>query len=169
MSRNDKEKLSLCRYNKSFVFKRGMGIPIKLTYGILINAIRYAVYFYLQKSWTKKETIVYLKLMCVKESTIINTLKMAEETYKQNGNTVIKLLHISLPQMWIGSLNLDQFIDTPMHQLFEGLVKSSLEILSQYLKYHKKWAKFGKMMNELIDDVASLNWSSRHYIHYCHI
>ena len=58
--------------------------------------------------------------------------------------------------MWIGSLNLDQFLDTPMHQLFEGLVKSSLEILSQYLKYHKKWAKFGKTMNELIDDVASL-------------
>ena len=134
-----------------------MRIPIKLTYGILINATRFAVYHYLQKSWTKKETIVYLKFICVKESTIINTLKEAEETYKQNGNTVITVLHISLPPMWIGSLKLDQFVDTPMHQLFEGLVKSSLEILSQYLKYHKKWAKFGKMMNELIDDVGSLH------------
>ena len=75
--------------------------------------------------------------MCVKESTIINTLKMAEEKYKQNGNIIMTVLQISLPPMWIGSLNLDQFVDTPMHQLFEGLVKSSLEILSQYLKYHK--------------------------------
>ena len=35
MSHNDKDHLSLCIYNKSFVLKRGMGIPIKLTYGIL--------------------------------------------------------------------------------------------------------------------------------------
>ena len=25
------------------------------------------------------------------------------------------------------------------------------------LKYHKKWAKFGKLMSELIDDVVSLH------------
>ena len=80
-----------------------MGIPIKLTNDILSNAMRYAVYHYLQKSWTKKETIVYLKVMYVKESTIINTLKGAEETYKQNRNTVITVLHISLLPMWATS------------------------------------------------------------------
>ena len=54
------------------------------------------------------------------------------------------VLHISLPPMWIGSLKLDQFVDTPMHQLFEGLVKSSIEILSQYLKNHKKRQNLAK-------------------------
>ena len=157
MSRNEEKELSLCSYNKAFKPKTGKGIPIKLSYEILINSMRYAVYQYLKKRWTKKETIVYLKLMCIKESIIIHTLTEAEDTFRKNRNPVTTVLDLSLPPMWVSSLLLDQFVDTPMHQLFEGLVKSSLELLSKYLKFHKKWAKFGKMMNELIDDVASLH------------
>ena len=39
--------------------------------------------------------------------------------------------------MWTTILTLDQFIETPMHNLFEDLVKSTIEILMLYLKYHK--------------------------------
>lgn len=61
-----------------------------------------------------------------------------------------------MPPLWESSLQLDQFVDTPMHQLFEGLVKSSLEILIQFFKFHKKWSKLAKLINEMIEDVASL-------------
>ncbi len=61
-----------------------------------------------------------------------------------------------MPPLWESSLQLDQFVDSPKHQLFEGLVKSSLEILSQFFKFHKKWSKFAKVINEMIEDVASL-------------
>ena len=57
--------------------------------------------------------------MCIKESTIINILTDAEDTFNRNGDTIITVLDLSLPPMWISPFSLDQFVDTPMYQLFE--------------------------------------------------
>ena len=58
-------------------------------------------------------------------------------------------------------LTLDQFIETPMHHLFEGLIKSSIEILMLYLKFHKKWSSFARLKNDILNDISSLN------LNYC--
>ena len=63
--------------------------------------------------------------------------------------------------MWTTILTLDQFIETPMHHLFEGLVKSSIEILMLYMKFHKKWSAFARLTNDILNDVSSLN------LNYC--
>ena len=45
--------------------------------------------------------------------------------------------------------------------LFEGLVKSTIEILMLYLKYHKKWFSFARLTNDILNDVSSMN------LNYC--
>ena len=67
--------------------------------------------------------------------------------------------NMELPPIWCGLLSLDQFIETPMHLLFEGIVKSSIELLILYMKYHKKWTKFAKLCNEFLEDIESLHLS----------
>ena len=45
---------------------------------------------------------------------------------------------LQLPCLWTdGLFDIDQFLETPMHHLFEGIVKSMIEVTMEYLKYHK--------------------------------
>ena len=59
--------------------------------------------------------------------------------------------------MWSTVLTLDQFIETPMHHLFEGVVKACIDILIIYMKYHKKWSKFARIINDILIDVSAMN------------
>ena len=134
----------------------GKAIPVKLSYKILSSSLKYGIYHYIKKTWSKKETIVYLKMLCVKEARILKSMNAANEMHKNTNDITQIIQELEMPPMWGSSMTLDQFVDTPMHQLFEGLVKSSLEILIQFFKFHKKWSKFAKLINEMIEDVASL-------------
>ena len=67
------------------------------------------------------------------------------------------ILQTNFPPMWSSVLTLDQFKETPMHHLFEGIVKACIDILILYMKYHKKWSKFARLMNEILIDVSSMN------------
>ena len=46
-----------------------------------------------------------------------------------------------------------------MHQLFEGIVKSVIELIMQFFKHHRKWTKFTAQTNYLLDTVKSLRLS----------
>lgn len=134
-------------------------LPLKLDYSLLGNGLKYALYQYSVGSWKKKETLSYLKLMCIKESTVLQYINKID-IIKQQGKDFTNMINdMDMPPMWNGLLSLDQFIETPMHLLFEGLVKSSIEILILYMKFHKKWTKFSKLCNELLEDIETLHLS----------
>ena len=95
----------------------------------------------------------------MKESTINKILVKTDNEKKEGKGFIYILRDLEIPPMWSGLLTLDQFIETPMHLLFEGLVKSSLELLILYMKFHKKWSKFAKMCNEILEDIETLHLS----------
>jgi len=79
---------------------------------------------------------------------------------KQQGEHIHNIINdLDIQPMWNGLFSLDQFIQTPMHQLVEGLVKSSIEILILFMKFHKKWTKFSKLCNEFLEDIETLHLS----------
>lgn len=139
----------------------GFLYPLNLTYEKLTEGLKYALFNYLTENWSKKETVVYLKLLGVKDSTIQD---MIEQSFKALGSTndaVKAIYQTEFPPMWSSIISLDQFIETPMHHLFEGLVKTVIELLTLYLKFHKKWTKFGRLINEILSDISSM------HIGYC--
>ena len=140
-------------YNNASI---GKGKPVELSYQLLCSSLKYGMYHYIKKTWSKKETIVYLKMLCIKADRIVKSMHEVETTYNTTNNVIQTIQELNMPPMWSSTMMLDQFLDTPMHQLFEGLVKSSLEILSQFMKFHKKWTKFAKLINEMVEDVATL-------------
>ena len=133
--------------------------PLQLSYKGLNKGLKYALYNHLKGIWKKKETIVYLKILGMKDSTILDMIEKANSNLKVRNDVIEAIFHTNFPPMWTTILTLDQFIETPMHHLFEGLVKSSIEVLIVYFKFHKKWAKFARLVNDILDDVSSLNLS----------
>ena len=57
--------------------------------------------------------------------------------------------------MWTSSLNVDQFIEVPMHHLFEGIIKSIIDIQTSFFKWYKKWSSFGNNSNIYLNSVSS--------------
>ena len=60
--------------------------------------------------------------------------------------------YINYPVMWTSGLSLRQCIDTPMHQLFQGIVKSIFEITSDWLtrKVGNHFSKFCAGINDTL-------------------
>ena len=64
---------------------------------------------------------------------------------------------LQLPCLWTdGLFEIDQFLESPMHHLFEGIVKSMIEVTMEYLKHHKLWSKYCEMIHPLLDDIDSI-------------
>ena len=130
--------------------------PIEVTFDILSQGLRFAIYNLLEKNWDRTETVSYLKLICVKEGTINKAINSALEGLKNKKCVTEIVKEIDIPPMWNSVLSLDQFIDTPMHHLFEGIVKACIEILISYMKLEKKWSKFAQLCNHYLEDIHSL-------------
>ena len=129
---------------------------IRLNYDFLNKGFKYAMYHNIKESWTKSETVVFLKLMCIKESFIHKSIDTLHRNTKIYDNIVDAVNMTPAPPMWSSIITLDQFIDTPMHQLFEGIVKSGIELIMQFFKHHRKWTKFAAETNCLLENVKSL-------------
>ena len=52
-----------------------------------------------------------------------------------------KINEFSVPTMWTSIVQLNQYIDTPMHLIFQGVLKSVIEISFLFLTQYKKKQK----------------------------
>ena len=129
---------------------------IQLNYEFLTNGLQYDIYHYITDKWTKSKTVVFLKLMCIKEAFIHKSIDIVQTNLQVSGDVVTAVNMIPTPPMWSSIFTLDQFIDTPMHQLFEGITKSCIELIIQFFKHHRKWTKFATSTNKLLEVVKSL-------------
>ena len=136
--------------------RMGQSRSIKLNYNLLKDATKFGLYNYMIKKWSKKECISFLKLLCIKESRISYLIQGLPTSNMSNAETAHEISKVKFPAMWDSILTLDQFIETPMHHLFEGIVKSCIEVLIQFLKYHKKWSKFSEIANLLLENIFLL-------------
>lgn len=136
--------------------------PIKLTYKSLSDGVNAACFNLSTKIWKISETRSYLKMLgvstAITDKIIIHCSNNSNKTNDiQNNNMTSNVCAIPLPQTWCDNLfQLDQFIETPMHHLFEGIIKSLLETTIEYLKHYKCWSKYCEQVNPVLDDINYL-------------
>ena len=73
---------------------------------------------------------------------------VAEENNVKEQNIPELVKNLSFPSSWTSLVTLNQYIDTPMHLLFQGIVKSVIEFSFNYLKDNNKKQIF---KNDLFD------------------
>ena len=113
--------------------------PIQQTYEVLIAASQFCAYNYWHNVWSKKNVDAYMKSVGVSSSYYKPHIIDADITSLQKNVDVketLKLLHI--PTAWNTPINLCQYIDTPMHLIFQGIVKSVIEFSFMFLHIIEK-------------------------------
>ena len=124
---------------------------MKLTYDVLIQGVKYSFFNCFHNMWTKSSTVTYLKSLGINEKYAINNIYDTALACRSVNNFEESSLfnYITYPVLWTSGLTLDQCIDTPMHQLFQGIVKTIVEETSDWLtrKYRPMYKAFGDKVN----------------------
>ena len=109
--------------------------PIELSYELLIQGVKYCFYNCYHGYWTKTSAMVYLKSIGINEFYGSNYVyHKALECQTNNDVTEANLYeNISYPVHWVNGISLNQCIDTPMHQIFQGVVKSIIKKTMSWL------------------------------------
>ena len=129
--------------------------PYKQNYTSLKQGVHFAIYNLHQKSWKPKEGIAYLKMFGLSGNTISGILEFAANKNLAQDNVQIPFFEkYKFPCMWSSSLDLDQFIEVPMHHIFEGIVKATIEIQISFFKWYKKWSMFGNDSNITLHNIS---------------
>ena len=163
-----------CKHVKSPSFPKGRDIignprvdtlrPIQLTYEILTSGTQAACFNLITKQWKVSETRSYLKNLGVSSSFINTVIEHVAQKCDPNIAPILVMQSLPLPHVWIdGLFELDQFIETPMHHLFEGIIKSLLEITMDFLKHNKQWKKYCGMINPILEEISSIK------LDFCHV
>ena len=83
----------------------------------------------------KKNVKVYMQSVGISDNYIRKYIfDVAEENNVQEQNIPELVKNLSFPSSWTSLVTLNQYIDTPMHLLFQGIVKSVIEFSFNYLK-----------------------------------
>ena len=165
--------------------------PVKISYPYLVAGMKAACYNFHTKQWRVIETRTYLKLLGV--STALTNMLMEYVTAQTHMTITTEDVcdQMPLPQLWTDKLlDIDQFLETPMHHLFEGIIKSLIEVTMEYLKFYKHWTQFCDNVNPILDEIESLKcdfcrvepfwqsnksdykptgWIAENYLGYCRI
>ena len=132
--------------------------PAKMSYEYLVTGVKAACYNFYKQHWKTIETRTYLKHLGVSNSIINSIIDYTKNLAEKNLSADNVCNNLQLPCLWTdGLFEIDQFLETPMHHLFEGIIKSMIELTMEYLKWHKQWSQYCEMIHPLLDDIDSLN------------
>eukprot|EP00957_Ditylum_brightwellii_P160238 12199394-Ditylum_brightwellii.AAC.1 len=85
----------------------------------------------------------YLQVVGVQPNYAMNSIvQKAAILQKEHPNLENCLSHITYPSHWISEIDISLFIGTPMHQLFQGVVKSTIKLSSKWLHEKLKWPEY---------------------------
>jgi len=130
--------------------------PSKQSYQWLIQGTKFAFHNIYHENWSANEFSAYMKSLGI-STDFINDIKLQAEDLKQSNPNHINCSEcIRYPSMWTSSISLDQNIDTPMHQIFLGLVKSVIQWTIDWLKSYQKLKDFGDYVSPLMEHIRSL-------------
>ena len=134
--------------------------PIEITYAKLIQGVQYSFFNSYHQTWNQGNTVSYLKALGL-------TSKFAKENIYNVANQCSKIAnfdettlfdYINYPVLWKSDLLLHQCIDTPMHHLFQGIVKSVMDLTNDWLssKDGPQYKDFGDHVNDSLLELHDL-------------
>ena len=134
--------------------------PIELSYDVMIQGVKFCFFNCYQGMWTKASVMTYLKSIGVNEAYGNLYVYTPAIRCKRNPSLIRNNIyeHLKFPVHWSCGITLDQCIDTPMHQLFQGIVKSVMEKTMSWLtqKDTSHYKAFGDYVNLSLSRVHDL-------------
>ena len=139
--------------------------PMELTYQKMIDGVKFCFFNCYHGVWKKANVITYMKSLGINERfsneniySVATRLRRSNVTYS---STIVNK-YLCLPIHWTYGTELDQCIDTPMHHLFQGIVKSIMELTIDWLsrKDGPQYKQFGDYVNKTLFNIhhLSLDW-----------
>ena len=138
--------------------------PLILTFDNLKASAQFIFYNVYKRTFNIAHAKAYgksvgLSLECV-QTIIINQAKTLR-THHPNMTREQVLRSFQYPAIWNAPMALNQFIDAPMHLIFQGIIKSVIEMISDWLtplssslSYYKS---FCKIINPLMVKISNMN------------
>ena len=124
---------------------------------ILLLASKQLVLIFIKKHWKINETRSYLKQLGVSNAITNCVINYATNLSNKTLSSDKVCNGLQLPCLWTdGLFEIDQFLETSMYHLFEGIVKSMIEVTMEYLKCYKLWSKYCETIHPLLDDIDSI-------------
>lgn len=132
--------------------------PVELSFDFLRKAFEFALHNHLKGKWTKGGFEAYLRTCCFNLG-LINAMKSIVETAKTN---VDENIDICPPEIWERHedlmIELSEFIDTPMHMLFLGVMKhlvGNMKRLFRSASHTKTFEEFLAIINTALEACKS--------------
>ena len=135
--------------------------PIELSYDIMKAGVQFCFFNCYHGMWTKTSALSYLKSLCINEKYgneyVYQIASSCKETINIDNSTIYD--YIVYPVLWQSGITLDQCIDTPMHHLFHGIVKTIMEETIHWLskKVHSQYKEFGDFVNVTLVSIHETN------------
>ena len=144
--------------------------PMVLTFNNLKASANFIFFNVYKKTFTQKIAKVYgksvgLAIDYTQNAVIAKAQKLREENPNMTCDDVLN--KITYPTLWNCSIQLNQYIDAPMHLIFQGIIKSLIEMISEWLialstknvSYHKN---FCTIVHPLMVSISNMNitWCS---------
>ena len=139
--------------------------PIELTYSTMIQGVKFCFFNCFHGSWKKVNVMSYMKSMGINDKYSTEKIYSVATSLRRSkvplsSSTIDN--YISFPIHWTCGIELDQCIDTPMHHLFQGIVKSVMELTIDWLsrKDGPQYKEFGDYVDKTMSDFhqLSLDW-----------
>lgn len=110
-------------------------IPVIQTYDSLNKGCAYCFYNVFKGTWNIGMAETYLRIIGVKkEYSRSHIIDKAMMMYRTTPNHTHYQTELHYPALWTSRITLDQCIDTPMHHLFEGVIKTLIDHIAIWLK-----------------------------------
>ena len=117
-------------------------LPVKMSFEWLKQGCVFGFHNYAHHTWTNAQTTAYMKSLNICKSyfdkNIIDIIDEAD--YGINEQT----RNIKYPSSWTNKIGLNQYLDTPMHLLFQVIYNSIMALSFSYFAKCKVRSKFMK-------------------------
>ena len=140
--------------------------PMILSFDNLLANAKFIYYNVYKRSFNITNAKAYGRAVGLSSECIKNTcIAQAKTLREMNPNyTHEEILNkFEFPHIWQSPIKLHQFIDAPMHLIFQGIVKSVIEMISEWLialstkpSYYKN---FCEIIHPLMHSISNMNLS----------
>ena len=115
-------------------------VPVLQTFEFLIKASNFCAFNFFYKIWNVANVTTYMQSVGITPNFFkIHIIEKCRSYWNKNISHIDIDTFLDIPTMWSVGIDLCQFIDTPMHLVFQGIVKSVIEFSFDLLaKYSKK-------------------------------
>ena len=132
-------------------------LPMKQNFPKLVQCSKVAMINLYKKKWSATNFSVFLE--CVGINKHFHK-RMKEEVKQTNPSDQKKLTFSSIPKLWTGSHDVDVFVNSHMHLLYLGIVKTLLAEVRDYIAIADKQTAYVESIEPLMRSIKEMHLSS---------